>query len=75
MRGLDGGADDYVVKPFSPAELLARIRAILRRMRPALGDETLRYDDLTMDLAAHRVMRGDRAGSSSGRPSSGCCAT
>ena len=59
VRGLDGGADDYVVKPFSPAELLARIRAILRRMRPALGDETLRYDDLSMDLAAHRVTRGD----------------
>ena len=58
-RGLDGGADDYVVKPFSPAELLARIRAILRRMRPALGDETLRYDDLSMDLAAHKVTRGD----------------
>ena len=59
VRGLDGGADDYVVKPFSPAELLARIRAILRRMRPALGDETLRYGDLSMDLAAHKVTRGD----------------
>ena len=59
VRGLDGGADDYVVKPFSPAELLARIRAILRRLRPALGDEVLRYADLRMDLAAHRVVRGD----------------
>ena len=59
VRGLDGGADDYVVKPFSPAELLARIRAILRRMRPALGDEVLHYADLKMDLAAHRVTRGD----------------
>ena len=60
VRGLDGGADDYVVKPFSPAELLARIRAILRRVRPALGDEVLRYADLRMDLAAHRVTRGGR---------------
>ena len=59
VRGLDGGADDYVVKPFSPAELLARIRAILRRLRPALGDEVLRYADLRMDLAAHKVVRGD----------------
>ena len=59
VRGLDGGADDYVVKPFSPAELLARIRAILRRMRPALGDEVLHYADLKMDLAAHRVTRGE----------------
>ncbi|MDE0202899.1 MAG: phosphate regulon transcriptional regulator PhoB [Rhodospirillaceae bacterium] len=58
VRGLDGGADDYVVKPFSPAELLARIRAILRRMRPALSDEVLHYADLKMDLAAHRVTRG-----------------
>ena len=58
VRGLDGGADDYVVKPFSPAELLARIRAILRRLRPALGDEVLSYADLCMDLAAHRVTRG-----------------
>ena len=59
VRGLDGGADDYVVKPFSPAELLARIRAILRRLRPALGDEVLHYADLRMDLAAHKVTRGD----------------
>ena len=61
VRGLDGGADDYVVKPFSPAELLARIRAILRRLRPALGDEVLAYADLRMDLAAYRVTRGDTA--------------
>ena len=59
VRGLDGGADDYVVKPFSPAELLARIRAILRRLRPALGDEVLSYADLRMDLAAYKVARGD----------------
>ena len=61
VRGLDSGADDYVVKPFSPAELLARIRAILRRMRPALADEVLHFADLKMDLAAHRVTRGDQS--------------
>ena len=61
VRGLDGGADDYVVKPFSPAELLARIRAILRRLRPALGDEVLSYADLRMDLAAYKVTRADAA--------------
>ena len=60
VRGLDGGADDYVVKPFSPAELLARIRTILRRLRPSLGDEVLRYADLQMDLAAHKVVRGEK---------------
>ena len=60
VRGLDGGADDYVVKPFSPAELLARIRAILRRMRPALGDEVLHYADLRMDLARAQGHAGGR---------------
>lgn len=57
VRGLNSGADDYVVKPFSPAELVARIRAVLRRLRPAFGDETLHYADLHMDLAAHKVTR------------------
>jgi len=55
--GLDSGADDYVVKPFSPAELIARVRAVLRRTRPALSEEELVFDDITMDLAAHRVTR------------------
>lgn len=59
VRGLDSGADDYVVKPFSPAELLARIRAVLRRLRPALSDEVLAYADLRMDLAAHKVTRAE----------------
>jgi two-component system phosphate regulon response regulator PhoB len=57
IRGLDSGADDYVVKPFSPSELIARIRAVLRRLRPALSEESIAYHDLKMDLAAHRVTR------------------
>src|SRR5258708_38095999 len=57
VRGLDSGADDYVAKPFSPTELVARIRAVLRRIRPALADEALSYADIVMDLVAHRVTR------------------
>ncbi|MGB0670225.1 MAG: phosphate regulon transcriptional regulator PhoB [Rhodospirillales bacterium] len=60
IRGLDTGADDYVTKPFSPTELVARIRAVLRRIRPALAEEQLVCGDLTMDLAAHRVNRDGR---------------
>ncbi len=58
VRGLDVGADDYMPKPFSPSELLARIRAVLRRIRPALADGSLTHSDLVMDLAAWRVLRG-----------------
>ncbi|HEY5091391.1 MAG TPA: phosphate regulon transcriptional regulator PhoB, partial [Polyangia bacterium] len=61
IRGLDTGADDYVVKPFSMSELAARIRAVLRRIRPALADETLAYADIVMDLVAHRVTRDGKA--------------
>ena len=57
IRGLDSGADDYVVKPFSTTELLARARAVLRRANPALDAETLAYEDVVMDLAEHRVTR------------------
>ncbi len=60
IRGLDTGADDYVTKPFSPAELIARVRALLRRARPALEAEQLTARDLVMDLAAHRVRLSDR---------------
>jgi two-component system phosphate regulon response regulator PhoB len=60
VRGLDSGADDYVTKPFSPEELIARIRAVLRRSRPALSADMLSFDNIRMDLAAHRVTRSGR---------------
>ncbi len=60
IRGLDAGADDYVVKPFSPNELVARARAVIRRTRPALAEEVLNYGGVEMDLAAHKVRREGR---------------
>ncbi len=60
VKGLDAGADDYVVKPFSFDELLARIRALLRRRSPAASEETLRFADLTLNSTAHEVFRGGR---------------
>jgi two-component system phosphate regulon response regulator PhoB len=60
IRGLETGADDYVTKPFSPNELIARVAAVLRRVRPALAGETLHYADLEMDAAAHKVRRAGR---------------
>jgi two-component system phosphate regulon response regulator PhoB len=60
VRGLDVGADDYVTKPFSPAELIARVRALLRRAHPTPPDETLRCGDISMDLAGYRVQRDTR---------------
>src|SRR5215470_14049461 len=60
VRGLDSGADDYVVKPFSPSELVARLRAVMRRAQPDTGRDALRYADVTMDLVAHRVSRSGR---------------
>jgi len=61
IRGLDVGADDYISKPFSPAELLARIRAVLRRHNPNLGQDTITVADVVMDLVAHKVSRGGRS--------------
>jgi two-component system phosphate regulon response regulator PhoB len=60
VRGLNSGADDYVVKPFSPAELIARLRAVMRRAQPTTVEEILRFADLTMDLVGHRVTRDHR---------------
>ena len=57
VRGLETGADDYVTKPFSPRELVARVGAIMRRIRPALAGETLTVGDLTLDATAHRAAR------------------
>lgn len=58
IRGLDTGADDYVTKPFSPRELIARVNAIMRRIRPALAGETIVVGDLSLDAGAHRATRG-----------------
>ncbi|HRF44866.1 MAG TPA: phosphate regulon transcriptional regulator PhoB [Candidatus Competibacteraceae bacterium] len=55
VQGLESGADDYVTKPFSPREMVARIRAVLRRGGPAAEDEMLCANGLTLDLASHRV--------------------
>jgi two-component system, OmpR family, phosphate regulon response regulator PhoB len=60
IRGLDSGADDYVVKPFSPSELVARLRAVIRRAHPAAAANVLRYADVVMDLTAYRVTRAGR---------------
>ena len=60
VRGLDTGADDYVVKPFSMTELFARIRAVLRRIRPGLAEDVIEAGDIAMDRVAHRVRRADR---------------
>src|SRR6201987_5233369 len=60
IRGLDSGADDYVVKPFSLSELLARLRAVIRRAQPSATDEVLRFADVAVYIAAHRVSRADK---------------
>ena len=60
VMGLEGGADDYVTKPFSPRELLARINAVLRRSNHGGGEELIEADGLVLDAAGHRVMVGDR---------------
>jgi two-component system, OmpR family, phosphate regulon response regulator PhoB len=58
VRGLETGADDYVTKPFSPRELVARVGAVLRRVRPALAGERLSYADIEVDMVSHKVRRG-----------------
>ena len=57
VRGLETGADDYVTKPFSLRELVARVQAVLRRVRPALAGERLIYSDIEMDTVSHKVRR------------------
>ena len=57
VRGLETGADDYLTKPFSPREFLARISAVMRRIRPALAGETISVGDLALDPVAHKVQR------------------
>ena len=58
VRGLETGADDYVVKPYSVIELMARVRSQLRRVRPSTVGQRLEFDDITLDAETHKVLRG-----------------
>lgn len=60
VRGLETGADDYVIKPYSVVELMARVRATLRRVRPATMGLVLEFQDIRLDTETHRVFRADK---------------
>lgn len=60
IRGLETGADDYLTKPFSTNELIARLRAVLRRIRPGLAEDNVTVGDLVVDRVSYKVMRGDK---------------
>ena len=60
VRGLDTGADDYIIKPFSTAELIARVKAVLRRIRPGISDDRLEFSDIILDRTSHKVSRAGR---------------
>jgi two-component system phosphate regulon response regulator PhoB len=60
VRALDAGADDYITKPFSVSELIARVRAVMRRAKPSTSDKVLSFAGIVMDLAVHRVTRDGR---------------
>jgi two-component system, OmpR family, phosphate regulon response regulator PhoB len=59
VRGLEAGADDYITKPFSPKELVARIKAVMRRVTPTASDELINFSGLVLDPVAHRVSAND----------------
>lgn len=59
VRGLDSGADDYITKPFSPKELVARIKAVMRRVTPTAAEETIAINGLALDPVSHRVSAND----------------
>ena len=59
VRGLEAGADDYITKPFSPKELVARIKAVMRRVTPTASDELINFAGLVLDPVAHRVSAND----------------
>lgn len=61
VRGLETGADDYITKPFSPRELVARIKAVMRRNAPMTTEEVIEINGLELDPASHRVRAGDRS--------------